>query len=59
LQVLGANGWLRPELEALIEMVSKGELNPIVDKELPLEEVNEAFRLLEDREVFGKVIVKP
>jgi len=59
LQVLGANGWLRPELEGLVDMVAKGELNPIVDKELPLEEVNEAFRLIEDREVFGKVIVKP
>ncbi|MBT6095942.1 MAG: zinc-binding dehydrogenase, partial [Rhodospirillaceae bacterium] len=59
LQVLGANGWLRPELEALIDMISKDELDPIIDKELPLEDVNEAFRLIEDREVFGKVIVKP
>jgi alcohol dehydrogenase len=59
LKVLGANGWLRPELEALIDMVATGELKPIIDKELPLEEVNEAFRLIEDREVFGKVIVKP
>lgn len=59
LKVLGANGWLRPELEALIDMVASGELKPIIDKELPLEEVNEAFRLIEDREVFGKVIVKP
>ena len=59
LKVLGANGWLRPELEALIDMVAKGELDPIVDSELPLEDVNEAFRLIEDREVFGKVIVKP
>ena len=24
-----------------------------------LDDVNEAFRLLEDREVFGKVVVKP
>ena len=44
---------------AMIDMISKDELDPIIDKELPLEDVNEAFRLIEDREVFGKVIVKP
>jgi alcohol dehydrogenase len=59
LKVLGANGWLRPELEELIAMIGREELDPIVDKELPLEDVNEAFRLIEDREVFGKVIIKP
>jgi alcohol dehydrogenase len=32
---------------------------PIIDKELPLSEVNEAFRLIEEREVFGKVVLKP
>ena len=59
LQVLGANGWMRNELEALINMIDTGEFDPIIDKVLPLEEVNEAFRLLEDRDVFGKVVVKP
>ena len=28
-------------------------------KTLPLDQVNEAFRLLEEREIFGKVVVKP
>lgn len=59
LQVLGANGWLRDELEELVAMIDRGTLTPVIDKILPLEEVNESFRLLEDREVFGKVIVKP
>jgi NADPH:quinone reductase-like Zn-dependent oxidoreductase len=59
LQILGANGWLRPELEELVAMIRRGELTPVIDRELPLEEINESFRLLEDREVFGKVIVKP
>ncbi len=59
LKILGANGWQRDELERLIEMLVDGSLKPVIDRELPLEEVNEAFRLLEDREVFGKVVVKP
>ena len=58
LQVLGSNGWMREDLHTLLDMIRDGRLQPVVDKELPLEEVNEAFRLLEDREVFGKVVLK-
>ena len=59
LKILGANGWLRPELEQLVQMVAAGELKPVIDKVLPLDDVNEAFRLIEDREVFGKVVLTP
>lgn len=59
LKILGANGWMREELEALIGLIEDGSLIPTIDKTLPLEEVNEAFRLLEDREVFGKVVLLP
>ena len=59
LKILGANGWMREELFELIRLIEDGSLNPTIDKTLPLEEVNEAFRLLEDREVFGKVVLKP
>ena len=58
LQVLGSNGWMREDLHALLDMIGDGRLKPVIDKELPLEQVNEAFRLLEEREVFGKVVVK-
>jgi NADPH:quinone reductase-like Zn-dependent oxidoreductase len=59
LKILGANGWMRDELEALVAMVASGELEPVMDRVVPLEDVNEAFRLLEDREVFGKVVLTP
>jgi 2-desacetyl-2-hydroxyethyl bacteriochlorophyllide A dehydrogenase len=58
LQVLGSNGWMREDLHALLDLIRTGRLKPVVDKELPLEQINEAFRLLEEREVFGKVVVK-
>ena len=57
LKVLGANGWMREDLTTLIEFLDDGSLKPVIDTALPLEEVNEAFRLLEDRVVFGKVVV--
>ncbi len=59
LQLLGSNGWMREDLGELMKLLDDGSLKPVIDKTLPLEEVNEAFRLLEDREVFGKVVLTP
>jgi alcohol dehydrogenase len=59
LNIRGANGWMREDLMALLDLVRSGKLKPVVDQELSLPEVNEGFRLLEDRIAFGKVIVKP
>ncbi len=59
LNVRGANGWNREDLQILLDLLVDGSLKPVIDKTLPLEEVNEAFRLLEDREIFGKVVLKP
>ncbi|HEX2826245.1 MAG TPA: zinc-binding dehydrogenase [Burkholderiales bacterium] len=59
LQVLGSNGWMREDIEQLFELVRTQKLKPIIDRTFALEEVNAAFDLLENREVFGKVVVKP
>ena len=36
-----------------------GKMKPVIDKTLPLEEAAEGLRLIQDREVIGKVIVTP
>ena len=59
LNIRGSNGWMREDLTALLNLLGSGKLKPIIDRELSLADTNEAFRLLEDRLVFGKVIVKP
>jgi len=59
LNIRGSNGWMREDLTALLDLIGSGKLKPVIDRELSLEDANEAFRLLEDRAVFGKVIVKP
>ncbi len=59
LQLLGSNGWTVDDLESLLNMVQEGKLKPVIDRVLPLSEAAEALRLLEDREVIGKVIVEP
>lgn len=57
--IIGSNGWTREELVTLLEFVKSKQLKPVIDKVLPLDEIHEAERLLEDREVFGKVVVTP
>ena len=59
LQILGSNGWMREDLGTLLDLVKQGRLKPVVDRAFPLEEANEAFALLEERKVFGKVVVNP
>lgn len=59
LQILGSNGWMRDELINLVEQVRQGKLKPVIDKTYALADINDAFRQLEDRRVFGKVMVKP
>ena len=55
----GSNGWRRSDIETLLEHARTGELVPVIDKVLPLDEIHEAERLIEEREVFGKVVVAP
>jgi alcohol dehydrogenase len=59
LEVRGSNGWQRSDIAALIEMVRQGRLHTLVDRTYPLHEAREALRVIEDREVFGKIVVTP
>jgi alcohol dehydrogenase len=59
LKVIGSNSYADENLRALMEMVSKGEIRPVVDKVLPLAQALEGLRLIRSREVIGKVVVKP
>jgi alcohol dehydrogenase len=59
LKVLGSNGWQRTNIEMLLGMVQDGRLKVVIDRVFSLQEAREALRLLEDREVFGKVVVAP
>jgi alcohol dehydrogenase len=57
--IVGANGWTRTDLEELLEEVRHGRIRPIVDRVFPLADAREAMRVVEEREVFGKVLVQP
>jgi alcohol dehydrogenase len=59
LALLGSNGWERSDLEQLISLVRSKKLIPVIDRVLPIEEIREAHRVIEEREIFGKVIITP
>jgi len=59
LKVIGSNSFYDDNLHALMKLIAEGRLAPVIDKVLPLEEAREGLRLIESREVIGKVVVVP
>lgn len=59
LSVLGSTMGSRGELLEILEHVDAGRLRPVLARSLPLGDIAEAHRLLEERTVFGKVVVIP
>jgi len=59
LQILGSNGWAREDLTSLLDLVRNGKLTPVIDQTYALQDINDAFQQLEDRKMFGKILVKP
>ena len=57
--ILGSNGWQRSDIEAMLNYAADGTLMPVVDKVLPLSAVHEAEQAMEEREVFGKIVLEP
>lgn len=57
--MIGSNGWGRDDLVVLMDWIAAGRFDPLIDKVLPLEDAAEAERMLEDREVVGKILLRP
>src|SRR5262249_23748431 len=59
LKIIGSNSFYDDDLRGLMELIAEGKMKPVIDKVLPLEEAAEGLRLIQDAEVFGKVVVTP
>lgn len=44
--------------EALAQLAAAGEMRPLIDRRLPLEETVSAFELLEQRQAIGRIVIK-
>jgi len=59
LQIIGSNSFYDDNLQALMQFIQDATMKPIIDKVLPLERAVEGLRMIENREVFGKIVVTP
>jgi NADPH:quinone reductase-like Zn-dependent oxidoreductase len=59
LKIIGSNSFYDDDLKGLMELIGQGKMKPVIDKVLPLEQAAEGLRLIQDREVIGKVVVTP
>jgi len=59
IQLLGADPYSYAEFAEMLDYYWRGDFEPIIDSEYPLDEVREAQRRLEDGDVVGKVVLRP
>jgi NADPH:quinone reductase-like Zn-dependent oxidoreductase len=57
LRLIGSYGGTRTNLATVLRLVANGQLRPVIARKLPLESVAEAQRLIENREIFGKIVI--
>ena len=57
--MIGSNSFYDENLNALMDLISEGKMKPVIDEVLPLERAAEGLELIENRKVFGKVVVTP
>ena len=59
LKIIGSNSFYNEDLTALMAMIAQGTFQPVIDCVLPLAQAQEGLRLIQDREVIGKVVIQP
>jgi len=57
LRLIGSFGCTMRNIETSLEKLAAGTVKPIVDLEIPLEDIGLGLERLENRQVFGKIIV--
>lgn len=59
LQILGSTGSTRHELVAMLQMMKATNLRPIIDRTFPLREIHQAFELMIEGNLTGKIVINP
>lgn len=57
LSILGATMGSKGDLRRILRMFEQGRFRAVLDRTLPMADVGEAHRLLEERQAFGKVVL--
>lgn len=57
LRLVGSKNATLPELQTVMTLIGEGKLTPVIHATLPLEQAAQAHRIVDSREVFGKVVL--
>ena len=58
-QIIGSFTFDRVEVEKVLDLAARGLITPLVHEVFPLERAADAMALMERREHFGKIVLKP
>jgi NADPH:quinone reductase-like Zn-dependent oxidoreductase len=58
-QVIGSFVYNRSEVETVLDLAARGLVQPLVHATFPLDRAKEAMEMMERREHFGKIVLKP
>ena len=59
ISLLGVEPYGYDEFGEMLDYYWRGNFEPVIDAELPLEEVAEAQRRMESDDVLGKIVLRP
>jgi alcohol dehydrogenase len=59
LNIIGSNSFYDDDLRGLMALIAERKIEPVIDRVLPLDQAKEGLRLIQDREVIGKVVITP
>jgi alcohol dehydrogenase len=57
--IIGSDGCRREDLQELLALVEQRKLVPVIDRVIGFSEVAAAEKAMEDRSIFGKIVVSP
>ncbi len=57
LQIIGSTMGRKGDLLTILKFIEQGKLNPVIDRILPLKDVREAHRIVEEGKHVGKVVM--
>jgi NADPH:quinone reductase-like Zn-dependent oxidoreductase len=58
-RVIGSTMGTQDDLRRLVELTADGELAPEIDETYPLEDTDDAFAAMQNRDSVGKIVVEP
>ncbi|MDB5797403.1 MAG: alcohol dehydrogenase [Paucimonas sp.] len=57
MDIIGSRAYVPDDIRACLNFVAEKKIAPVIDKVLPLAQAAEGVRMLDERRVFGKVII--